>query len=85
MRSLTILSSHAQIVKGKKPEARYTGLAVRPEQTFDTTNDESLYLASERQLPDGGVEIQIFLANSASGRYTSVSPRKSDQKANRNS
>ena len=63
MRSLTLVSCRASTLKGKKPEARYTSLAIRPEQTGSTTDNETLYLAAERQLLDGGVEIQIFIAN----------------------
>lgn len=65
MRSLTILTTDVRTVKGKKPEARYTGLAVRPEEVEGITSgqDETIYAASERALPDGGVEIQIFITN----------------------
>lgn len=75
MRSLTILTSDVCIVKGKKPEARYTGLAIRPEELegITTGRGETVYVASERPLPDGGVEVQIFISNAISSYSNSVS------------
>lgn len=75
MRSLTILTYDVRAVKGKKPEARYTGLAIRPEEVEGITSGqgETVYIASERPLPDGGVEIQIFISNVPDGYSNSVS------------
>lgn len=74
MRSLTILTCDVRTVKGKKPEARYTGLAIRPEELEGITSgqDETVYIASERPLPDGGVEVQIFISNAISQDATPV-------------
>jgi hypothetical protein len=64
MRSLTLLSCSTYTVDGKRAEARCTSLAIRPEETPLTTGQsETLYLTAERQLPDGGVEIQILVGN----------------------
>lgn len=65
MRSLTILTHDVRVVKGKKPEARYTGLTIRPEELEGITSGqgETVYVASERPLPDGGVEVQVFISN----------------------
>ena len=64
MRSLTLLSCSTYTVDGKKADARCISLAVRPEETPLTTGQgETAYLAAERQLPDGGVEIQVFIGN----------------------
>lgn len=65
MRSLQLVEATARTVHGKRPEACYTRLAVRPEELdgITTGQNETVYLASERPLPDGGVEIQIFVGN----------------------
>lgn len=75
MRSLVILTNTSRTVKGKRPEARYTGLAVRPEEVAGATDGlgETVYLASERQLPDGGVEIQVFIGNANAEDTNTVS------------
>lgn len=75
MRSLTLLTCQAGKVHGKKAAARYTSLAVRNEATSLSHPDdkETLYLASERPLPDGGVEVQVFVANSQLGESNTVS------------
>lgn len=75
MRSLTVLTSDTHVLKGKKPEARCTGLAVRPEELegITTSQGETVYVASERALPDGGVEVQIFISNAVAGHDDSVS------------
>ena len=75
MRSLTVLTCDVRAIKGKKPEARYTGLAIRPEELEGITSGqgETIYIASERPLPDGGVEVQIFISNAAVDYANSVS------------
>lgn len=72
MRSLTLSSCRSSTVQGKKAEARYTALAVRPEELLTTQDNETLYIASERQLPDGGVEIQVFIGNSTEPSSTNT-------------
>lgn len=75
MRSLTILKHDVRAVKGKRPEARYTGLAIRPEEVEGITSGqgETIYAASERPLPDGGVEVQVFISNAPVDYDNSVS------------
>lgn len=75
MRSLTVLTCDVRAIKGKKPEARYTGLAIRPEELEGITSGqgETIYIASERGLPDGGVEVQIFISNASNDYANSVS------------
>lgn len=66
MRSLTLLSRTVGKAAGKKPEGRCTAIAVVPAGIIiDTDDEEVVFLASERQLRDGGVEIQILRAVSA--------------------
>lgn len=65
MRSLTLLSRSVGKAAGKKPEGRCTAIAVVPAGIIDTDDEEVVFLASERQLRDGGVEIQILRAVSA--------------------
>lgn len=73
MRSLVLLHHESSIVQGKKPEAKLSCLAVRPEEiALTSSRGETVYVASERQLPDGGVEIQIFVGNSDSPEADTV-------------
>ena len=73
MRSLVLLHHESNVVQGKKPESKITSLAVRPEETSLTLDrKETVYVASERQLPDGGVEIQVFVGNSRSSKASIV-------------
>ena len=62
MRSLTLLSRSVGKAAGKKPEGRCTAIAVVPAGIIGTNDEELVFLASERQLRDGGVEIQILRA-----------------------
>lgn len=73
MRSLVLLHHESRVVQGKKPESKITSLAVRPEEIPLTLGrGETVYVASERQLPDGGVEIQIFVGNSRDPEASTV-------------
>lgn len=74
MRSLVLLHHESSVVQGKKPESKLSSLAIRPEETSLTSGrGETVYVASERQLPDGGVEIQIFIGNSRRPEASNVS------------